>query len=337
MLRLLRWVLALALIAVVATGGVLLWAQAVSSDDFAFMPAAAQPALPVVTLEGQAEPPPGAGSVYFSTVTIRRASVYETWAGVDDGGALVPEYAVMGPDQTDEDKRELDQLTMRASQQAAEVVALRALGVEVEVVDAGVRVVGLPSDSPVREAGGRVGDLIVGLGDEPVRTVARLRTLLAEAGADREVGLVVHRDGGTETLRVRTIDGPDGRVMIGIVPGQETTVETDRPVAYAVDGVGGSSAGLAFALQIYSAGRGYANLGGLRVAATGTLELDGTVRSVGGVAQKAIGAARSDIDLFLVPDDNLEEARAAAPEGLQVVGVGSFDEALAAVEAAART
>lgn len=334
MRRLLTWILALGLIAVVATAGVLLWAQVASSDDFAFMPAAAQPALPVVTLEGQAEPPDGAGSVWFTTVTVRRASVYETWAGVDDGGALVPEHAVMGPDQSDEDKQRLDRLTMRASQLSAEVVALRALGIDVEVIDAGVRIVGLAVDSPLREAGAQVGDLITSLDGDEVRTVDQLRSRLAEVGPEREVAIGVHRDGETIELAARTVEADDGRVVIGIIPAQETVVEAARKVTYEVEGVGGSSAGLAFALQLYSAGRDYENLGGLRVAATGTLEMDGTVLPIGGVAQKAIGAGRSGIDLFLVPEDNLDEARASAPDGVTVVGVGSFDEALAAIEAA---
>ena len=52
---------------------------------------------------------------------------------------------------------------------------------------------------------------------------------------------------------------------------------------------------------------------GHRVAATGELELDGTVGPIGGVKQKTIGARRAGVDVFLVPaGDNAREARSYA-------------------------
>jgi PDZ domain-containing protein len=100
------------------------------------------------------------------------------------------------------------------------------------------------------------------------------------------------------------------------------------PVDIQIDagGIGGPSAGLAFALDIVD------ELGddidrGRTIVATGELSLDGAVGSIGGVKQKAIAAERAGADLFLVPDGNYEEARDAVG-GLDVVAVSDFDEAL---------
>jgi PDZ domain-containing protein len=67
------------------------------------------------------------------------------------------------------------------------------------------------------------------------------------------------------------------------------------------------------------------------VVATGELSLDGTVSAIGGVKQKTIGAREAGADIFLVPDANAAEARKYA-DGLEIVPVSTFKEALAALE-----
>ena len=94
--------------------------------------------------------------------------------------------------------------------------------------------------------------------------------------------------------------------------------------------VGGPSAGLAFALEAMQ------QLGpridrGNRIAATGQIELDGTVSPIGGVKQKTYGARQAKADVFLVPaGDNAREARKYA-HGLRIIAVKSFPQALRAL------
>jgi PDZ domain-containing protein len=70
---------------------------------------------------------------------------------------------------------------------------------------------------------------------------------------------------------------------------------------------------------------------GYRVAATGQMELDGTVSPIGGVKQKTAGAREAKADVFLVPaGDNAQEARRYA-HGLRIIPVKSFPQALHAL------
>jgi PDZ domain-containing protein len=70
---------------------------------------------------------------------------------------------------------------------------------------------------------------------------------------------------------------------------------------------------------------------GYRVAATGALELDGAVTPIGGVKQKTLGVRNADADVFLVPaGDNAREARRYA-DGLRIIAVKSFPQALRAL------
>ncbi len=77
--------------------------------------------------------------------------------------------------------------------------------------------------------------------------------------------------------------------------------------------------------------------GGMRVAATGTISLDGAVGPVGGLKQKTLGARRAGVDVFLVPaGDNAREAAHYA-DGLKIVPVHSFRQALRALATLAST
>ena len=333
MTRAFRWILLLAVVAIVAIGAVALWALQAESGDFAFVPRAAQPTLGVVALEGEQPPPAGAGRLYFTTVGVRHATVWETWFGVGDGGQLMPEHAVQPQGETDQERARLDVEAMGSSQDAAEVVGLRALGYRVTVSAVGVQIVGIDPGAPIAKDGGQLGDLILQAQAKPVTTIESLRQVLATVGAAHPVTLGLHRDGKLLTIDTETIKGQAGAPILGIIPDQANSITAPRKVTYSLEGVGGPSAGLAFALQIYSAGKAYADLHGLHVAATGTLSMTGTVGAIGGVGEKAIGARRAGATVFLVPTDNAAEARAAHVTGLKIVPVENFTDAIRALAA----
>jgi PDZ domain-containing protein len=333
--RILRLLLISAIVAAIATGGVLVWALQADSSDFAFVPRAAVPTIGVVTVAGQEPAPKGAGSLFYSTVGVRHATIFETWFGVADGGELLPAHSILQPGESEADRSRLDSVAMDSSQSAATVVGLRALGVPVTVKSKGVRIVGIDPQAPIATSGAELGDIIVAVGEERINTTDELRAELTAVGAKKPVTLTLHRASEMETVTTQTIKGPKNTPMLGIVPSEASVVVSTRKVTYTIEGVGGPSAGLAFALQIYSAGKGYANLKGLRVAATGTINMQGTVGPVGGTSEKAIGAGRVDADLFLVPKANVADARAGAPNGVRVIGVNNFTDALRAIDDAA--
>jgi PDZ domain-containing protein len=77
--------------------------------------------------------------------------------------------------------------------------------------------------------------------------------------------------------------------------------------------------------------------GGMVVAGTGTIGLDGTVGAIGGIQQKVPGAlSRGEeppAEVFLVPRGNVEEARSAAvPSPILLVPVDTLDDAVQALQ-----
>jgi PDZ domain-containing protein len=67
------------------------------------------------------------------------------------------------------------------------------------------------------------------------------------------------------------------------------------------------------------------------VAVTGTIELDGRVGDVGGVAQKTSAVRASGAEVFIVPAGEYEVAKARAGSDLTVIKVTTLQEALDAL------
>ena len=114
-------------------------------------------------------------------------------------------------------------------------------------------------------------------------------------------------DGRAEDGR-RPRPGRD-RGIIGVFLEQAADIHLPLQRLDRRSGVGGPSAGLAFALDVLEKlGRNVD--GGRKIAATGELFLNGAVGPIGAVKQKTIGARRAGVDAFLVPaGDNAREAR----------------------------
>ena len=72
--------------------------------------------------------------------------------------------------------------------------------------------------------------------------------------------------------------------------------------------------------------------GGVHFAGTGTIESNGDVGSIGGIAQKMVGAKDAGATVFLAPADNCDEVVGHIPDGLSVVKVSNLTEAADAVK-----
>jgi PDZ domain-containing protein len=251
-------------VALAALAGVtlLLLAAATPSDDYLFLPSPAQPVAPVVKVAGEsADPAPSGPGFLFTAVAQRRASRLESWLPFlrEDHAELVPMRALIPPGGTPQEQDQVDRAAMTDSQLTAAAVAERALGKPVEVTTRGVRVndTAVPGGSPARSAGLQSGDVITAVDGKPVTTLAQLRQLLATLKAGQVVAISYLRGGKPQTARVALRASPDaddnGRPILGIGATDDVDITLPVPVSYSIGDVEGPSAGLAFALEVYSA------------------------------------------------------------------------------------
>jgi PDZ domain-containing protein len=305
------------------------------SDDYLEIPDEPHPLAGLVRVPGGKTANDG-GGIYYVDVLVKRASLLESLLPTfrPEGSELIPREALFGrcSSITDNEHFELERADMRVSQVKASAVALRALGYRVRVRLSGVRVVAVSSDS---HAAGvlETGDVIVSADGKPVRTRLELRAILARHSVGDTVRLGIQRGDERRTVTIRTTRDrcEPKHPIIGVIPAQALDVRFPFRIHFDLRGVGGPSAGLAFALELLEK-RGRDVDHGYKVAATGEIQLDGTVTRIGGVKQKTIGARQSHVDVFLVPadGDNAREAKRYA-HGLRIVPVESFQQALQAL------
>jgi Lon-like protease len=308
-----------------------LWA--LPSSDFLFLPNTAQPLAGLVKVQGGHEPV-GQGGVYYLDVTERKASWLERLFAFTrpDGSSLVPSSVVVpsGFSFAEQNKQEL--ADMSRSQQVAATVALRQAGLHVVARPTGVLVEGVFSNVPAAKVI-RAGDVIVAADGVAVLTRPQLQAVLVKHTPGDVVVLRIIRAGKQLVVSTKTIADPQDpkRPLIGVYQTAQAAV-ISLPVKVAIDlgGVGGPSAGLPFALDVLGQ-LGTNVTHGYKVAATGELDLDGSVSPIGGVEQKTIGARRAGVDVLLVPaGENAVEARRYAGT-LRVIPVESFRQALRAL------
>jgi PDZ domain-containing protein len=314
----------LGLIGLAATALLLWWLPA---DDFLLVPDRAKPLADKVEVQGGRNT--AKGDVYYVDLFVRRIRKLEKLLPFTrpEGSTFVPEEGLVPEGTSDAERNRQNAEDMKRSEQIAAVVALRALGYHVTATPRGVLVTTVYSDGPSARLL-ESNDVIVGVNGVPVRTPSQLRREIGRLEAGDEAHLSVRRDGKVEDVTVRTIAASqDGRTIVGILVDQDAKIELPIDVDIDLGRVGGPSAGLPFALEIArKLGRNVTH--GCRIAATGALALDGTVLPIGGVKQKTIGVRRAGVDTFLVPArENARTARKYA-DGLRIIPVESFQQAL---------
>jgi Lon-like protease len=222
----------------------------------------------------------------------------------------------------------LNDLLMRDSQDTAKEVALTRLGYPVahlgdQVVIADVACGG-PSDHHLQ-----LGDLITAVDGHAVTTATDVKPLVVAHHPGDVVHVTVRRGGETLTVAVRA--GRSGNAAyLGILT--QTLGSWRFPFTVTIDTqrVSGPSAGLAFTLAVIDDLTPGDLTGGHRVAVTGTIEPDGSIGPVGGVAQKAITAERNGATALIVPIDEAQDARSHAGH-LRIFTVRTINDALSAL------
>ena len=319
------WKVPGALVALAAAAAAILYL--LPSGDFLLLPDVAHPVAPLVHVQGGH--PSKRGRVYFVDVIERRASELEAlFPWLHPHGTLVPADELVPPGTSSAQMAKVDRREMSMSQRVAAAVALRRLGyhvvvrpdgVLVNVIDLGTNAVGKLEPT----------DVIVAVNGKPTPTIAALRKRLATVRPGQVVSLRIRRGSRTLTEHVRTISD-QGRAIVGFEPAQSARIKLPIRVSIDAGGVGGPSAGLAFALEVMQQ-LGHDVVHGRQVAATGEIELNGGIGPIGGVEQKTYGVRAAHARVFLVPAGaNARTARRYAGS-VRIIPVTSFAQALHAL------
>ena len=305
------------------------------SDKYLLLPDRARPVAPAVTIKGERADHDG-GGIYYVAVEVKKASMLEKlFPGIHDGSTLIPASDVVPQGESETQHRRAELLQMANSQEIGAAVALRALGKHVVVRSPGTIITAVAGDGPASRKL-KPNDLVVAVDGRGSPFLSDLRRLIGRHRPGEPVKLTVRRGDQLLKLKVKTINDPHDpkRPIIGVFTNcavqSFSAITLPVPVHIDLGQVGGPSAGLAFALDVFEE-TGHDVDHGHKIAATGELCIDGSVVPVGGLKQKTIGARLAGVDIFLVPSgENAKDAKRYAG-GMRIIPVNSFRQALHAL------
>ncbi|MGB4706137.1 MAG: S16 family serine protease [Aquiluna sp.] len=280
--------------------------QVISSSEAEIFPSETRFDVTTVSLLGNRESTPSWIQVFMA------------WA--DPNQIVIPLDEVFPPNFSTEQFRAESSLQMEVSQQDAIAVALKELGFEVPRV---LYVNTVLEDAP---ASGILiaGDLLVNADGQPVFDFDSFKSIIQSVeGEPLEIEVI--RQGAATTLFISPeLTGETWAIgaMIGY------TYDFPFDLTLQLGDVGGPSGGLIFSLGVLDSLTPGSLAGNLHIAGTGTIDSDGNVGPIGGIALKMLGAQEAGATLFLAPEANCEEALANIPSDLTVVSVRDLAEAI---------
>lgn len=304
---------------------------------FVQRPGAAQSMNDMVNVTGSY---PVNGNYRLVYIYVGQANIYQyLWARFDGNPytTLVAEKQVRLPDEDNAAYNLRQKNYMIGAQQSAVYVAYKAAGKNPKLIREGVLVLDVISSMP----GAKVlksGDRIIGAEGRNVRSIEELTPVIEGKRSGDRVALKIVRDKRERDVTVEVAPFP-GQMSaarssgIGIIQDNQFRVEASPPVHFDIENIGGPSAGLMMTLQIYDQLTRQDLSKDRDIAGTGTIELDGKVGPIGGIAEKVIGADRSGADIFFAPTakKEAETARKVAKEigtDMKIVPVTTFQDAV---------
>jgi PDZ domain-containing protein len=298
-----------------------------------------------------AENHPLTGKILLTDVFVTQLNAFSwlQYTYFDSNSEVISGPELLGPAVNEDQYLDQGYLQMVQAQSFATAAALSRLGYTVTSTNAGALIYGIAPGSPAASTL-HVAQVITAVNSAPVTTDCSLinalqgltpgtkASLTVEESSINDVGQFV--SGPTATKSVTLGTPPKGLVdtgcgaptkptaYLGIQPQTQQDWQFPVKVTVHTQNIGGPSAGLSMTLGIMdklSSGR----LTGNRiVAATGTIDQNGNVGDVGGVAQKTIAVEQAGATVFFVPTVEYKAAESKATPQLHVYAVNNLDQVL---------
>jgi PDZ domain-containing protein len=264
-------------------------------------------------------------------------------------GVLDPDVDVLNREEkfgtiTPSEQRRLGFQAMASAKQIAEYVALNRLGYDVSIAYGKLIIERLVCEDAPRPLSACLqlnpGDTITAFDGIEIPTLSDLMPIIADysPGDVIEVTITPHKKSESVKKKIELMVSPDdpNRTIIGVWPADTRTVDLPFEVDIDTDSIGGPSAGLSFTLALLDELTAGELTGGVKVAATGTIDGDESVGAIGALRQKTVAVKASGATVFFVPSaqtpEELSAARRVAGSKLRIVPVANLGEALKVLE-----
>lgn len=269
------------------------------------------------------------GSFNMAYVSVVQGSIPYIIAGlVVPDWDIVPQSETMYENETVEDSNKRDKLLLEQSKDYAIVNALQAADIEYEI-DNKINYVAYISEKAKTTI--KIGDNILKCNGEDVIDLNYFKEIVNSSEVGDTLDFIVKRD-NKEVETTAVVYEEDGEKYVGLSVMTTFDIKSDLNVEIdSKSSESGPSGGMMMALMVYNAITKQDLTHGMKVVGTGTIELDGKVGEIGGVKYKLMGAVKDKADVFLVPEENYEEAMKVKKDknyDIDIVKVGTLQDAI---------
>jgi PDZ domain-containing protein len=325
-----RWLLALVVLLLVAGIAYAIGSQ-YTKHLYALAPGSAPAVQDYISIKPPGQVHEHKGRILLVTVALRSVQPLDYLGDrLNHDIQIVNEKALVGNSKPSQ-LNQANQVAMQNSTQTAVIVSLRRLGYKIAVEGLGAEVDEVAANTP---ADGHLqpGDLITELEGMPTTSNDALVNAIRKHHPGDSVHLTVQSVVGTRTETIRLAQSPPNQgpahAYMGIVTSTKGNPQLPFGVTIDAGNIGGPSAGLAFTLGVIDELTASDLTGGQVIAATGTIEPDGSVGDVGGVAQKTAAVRKAGAVAFLVPPGEYQEALKHAGSHLKIIKITNLEQAL---------
>lgn len=226
-----------------------------------------------------------------------------------------------------------DKIYLEEANQNAIFVAYKKAGKSVNILDKHLYIIYLEEDS---DTDLKIGDDILEIDGSKIDSLADISKILDSYEVGSKLNIKVKRN-GKEMMKYAIVHEKDGRKLIGIALTSIYDYEVNPKITFTFsNSESGPSGGFMVTLAIYNQLIDNDISNGLKIAGTGTIDIEGNVGSIGGVKYKLKGAVDSKSDIFLVPaGENYEEAIKYQKKyhyDIKIIGISTFEEAIEKLE-----
>jgi PDZ domain-containing protein len=313
------WIAAAALIVLMSV------AAFVRLPYWAIGPGPAREVEPLITVQGHPTYT-SSGKLIMTTVSYYQVTPIQAVAAwIDPNFALVKRDVLFQQGTTQEQEHQRSLSEMDQSKIDAASVVLSQLTPYPKEHGTGVLIEGIVPNCPA-EGHLFAGDLVTSIDGEPTPT--RQAALRVFDSTPVSEPLTFHVSAGGQqadvTLSRKTCVSDDKRPLVGVVMIDQFPFD----VSISSGDIGGPSAGLMWSLGLYDLLTPGDLTGGRTIAGTGTIDQEGNVGPIGGIADKVVAAERVGATIFLAPQDNMAELKGVDTGDMKIVSVSSFKDAL---------
>lgn len=264
---------------------------------------------------------------YVSEIKATIPTLVYAWANKD--WDVIKKEEVVYENETMEDAEYRSHLLLDEANNNAIIVAYQKAGKEIVISNEHLYITYIDKDAKTDL---KIGDEILEINNEKILNKQQLDEIMLTKKYNEILNIKVKRD-GKEVMCFGNIRNVENKKVVGIVLFKTSDIKMNPDIKLKFKASeSGPSGGLILALSIYNSLIEEDITQGLKIVGTGTINLDGTVGSIGGVEYKIKGAVKEKADIFLVPKgENYEDAKRIIDENdydLKLIPVDSFDDTL---------